>query len=207
MNDTNGQASEKHPGLEMRPVDRWLRYVTLSLMFIGTAPILLDMAQVKFLPSPAFTEASRFVAYFFAVSVATGSMFVFWFTSTPKRWLSQWTGKPPSDSKSFFSKLALPCLLAFYASMVVTNVYPMVRAALSGEEITLGYIIERVHIGHVKGCSDGAQLQSLRFLSDNVCGIPEPLRRQLEPGTRIELTGWGTEDGLFYNSIRIVEGN
>ena len=93
------------------------------------------------------------------------------------------------------------------AFVSVTNLYPMVRAALSGGEITLGYIIERVHIGHVKGCSDGAQLQSLRFLSDSVCGIPEPLRRQLEPGTRIELTGWGIEDGLFYNSIRIVEGN
>lgn len=207
MNDTNEQASEKLPGLEMRPVDWWLRYVTLSLICIGLAPILLDMAQVKFLPSPAFTEASKFVAYFFTVSVATGSMFVFWFTSTPKRCLSLGTGKPPSGSMFFIIKLFVPCLLTRIALVSVTNLYPMVRAALSGGEITLGYTIERVHIGHVKGCSDGAQLQSLRFLSDSVCGIPEPLRRQLEPGTRIELTGWGTEDGLFYNSIRIVEGN
>lgn len=191
----------------MRPVDQWLRYVSLSIIVIGSAPSLLHMSQVRFVPSPAFTEASTFVAYFFAVSVATGSMFVFWFTSTPKRWSSLRTGKPPSDLMLFFTKLFLPCLLTWFALMAVTNVYPMIRAALSGGEITLGFTIQRVHIGHVKGCPDGALLQSLPLVFDSVCGIPEPLRRQLEPGTRIELTGWGTEDGLFYNSIRIVEGN
>ncbi|WP_210388522.1 hypothetical protein [Mesorhizobium sp. 131-2-1] len=104
---------------------------------------------------------------------------------------------------SGFGVLVLPFVFGVFVRATLLTAYPLLLAALMGEDTQLEFSVDRIG-GSSFRCSNRVDLAGMPMMTGTLCGVPDDFRKTLHQGTRVMLTGRGTADGLFAATIDVV---
>lgn len=110
-----------------------------------------------------------------------------------------------SPGKALFSIVGGWILLAVLTEFFVFCTVPMLRSFLQGERTVLTYSVRQVSNGHSAECPNSFNVEGMRVLIGEICGMPRSETRDARAGSRIVIEGWGTKSGIFYDGVRINE--
>lgn len=199
------QASENKLGVKSTNFEKFLARIVMAICYLGALLFFVELfSWRKFLSSPEYYETHQGVSYVFSGIGALVSAYLFWFKSSFVEVLQSKSG---SGLFTLFIRTCFPLFVAIIAHQLPMTAYPMIHALVAGGKVTVIYTVENATIFSDRKCANRIQLRSLPFFNDSACSFPEEVRNQLLPGMQIELEGWGTENGLFYDRIKIPEGS
>ena len=169
--------------------------ILMTVWFLlGVVPVLSQMFGVSFLPSTEWI--SRTSTHGLIAGIAT-ALLAFWIA-----WNSEEKDDPDSYVKWFFGNVGALFFGFFIGQTAVVIAGPMIIALFAGHQIELPFTVLRADSIGSKWCRNSAELEDLMSPFDSICGVPDFVRRGLTPGTRIVVTGHGTELGLYVKRLR-----
>ncbi len=195
--DEQGQDNARR----ISPLGRATAILVMFFLLTGAAPFLFLTFGYPFLPSSQFYEACR---PFGLISALAIGVLCFWgfFSGAIE------SHKAKGADKRFAGNFVLSSGASFLMMSVTHTAFiflvPMIAAGVSGGPVTIRYLVKDADAHRVRGCPRPVQLEDMPWLLGSVCGVPDDLRHRLEAGMRVELIGWGSRYGLFYDRIRIA---
>lgn len=187
-------------GTTLHIMKKTFGWIIAAVAILGSAPLLLRITNVYFVPSENWLNAMSWPASIFGIVL--GILLAFFVVKTRD-------SNPKLQEASLvkvgfigFGTFLLMWMLGF---MFVAVSIPMAHAGLLGEETSLGYTVEEPYSSGSRGCRPATKLANMSFLVDELCGTPRELTEMLSEGGAVYAIGRGTALGVFYDSFSLFE--
>lgn len=176
--------------------------IFLFLLILGFLPLTSQGSGYNFLPSMDWVYDTRFALFFFSVFFVP---FLLWFLLIygPGNSISV-----PLRPLMFFIYLFFGCISA--TSFVVVSI-PMAMALTSDHEVQLLYTVESTDTvrptdsGRHTECIPRIEIRGMPFFFSDICRITFRNGQPPAPGTKIAVTGRGTDLGVFVRNIQFLK--
>ena len=175
------------------PLVRLIAIAFLISIPLGIMPILPVMLGYNFLPSYKWMSTA------YVLGLANGLFFAVAFL-----WVG-WRAKdrlPGGTLKKTVGIMAAPFFGYFMGKNVVLIAPPMILALVAGHHVDTSFTVARADAYGTSRCRSPVELRDLPFLFNRVCRVSGQFRKAVSQGTAVEVTGHGTELGLFVEDIR-----
>lgn len=165
-------------------------HLILGAVLFCLVPMLLGFFGLPFLPTANWIDRAK------GASVVCGIVLSAMFLMVAVvRHEGEWRGY--SDGKKAVAFFLLPIFgfgMGIYAILISV---PFTAAVLVGHEVEQVFTVEGVsHYGSRK-CRNGITVRNVPFPASTLCGFPAELKNSLGPGSRVRVSGRGTDFGLF----------
>lgn len=167
----------------------------LFFCILGVLPVLPVFIGVQFLPAPEWVESS------FWVSIISGiSLSILWV------WLIRKGRENCANSglrqKGLYLYLVSPALAFLFAILCVTATGPMFVALFIGDDTKIEFEVRDATASYSKHCRRPIEFAGFPSVLNRICGASEGFRGSLDPGSIVEVSGRGTQFGVFFENVR-----
>ncbi|QKK19509.1 hypothetical protein [Rhizobium indicum] len=169
--------------------------ILLAMLFLpAVLSIFVQISGFNFLPSNEWIAKAALPAL--AVGVVSAAL-PFWLILKSRREID--------GVRKGFGLLIAPIAGYFFGKHLVIIAVPMLFAFIAGHLVELSFTVVDAHERGSKKCRSPVQVEGVPMLFDEICRVPENIRRELGPGQRIAVSGRGTSRGVFVESLRRVD--
>ena len=158
--------------------------------------IILAIARVSntFLVAPSWASNIRTAS----VYVGLGFAFLAFYASIAMR-------HRQNRFHAFIRSILGPVLFFMMGRTMFIFIVPLLAAVFWGHQVEIRYTVSNPTRSGGRGCRSAIGLEELPFGQDTICIHDEALREGLLPGSHIAVTGYGTSEGIFFKTLRIVD--
>jgi len=176
-------------------------YLIAGVALVGSAPLLLRLANVNFIPSANWLSAVSWPANLFGIAfgIVCAVFILRTKDANPKL-------KDASSFKLTFMGLGVFLLMWMLSFLLVAVGTPLIYTAVVGSDASLSFEVKKPFDAGSRGCRPATKLANMTFLVDELCGTPRRLTDQLSKGDTIIAYGRGTQIGVFYDSFSFLPG-
>ncbi|WP_411196420.1 hypothetical protein [Rhizobium sp.] len=107
--------------------------------------------------------------------------------------------------KRGFGLLFAPVAGFLLGKHLVVIAVPMLFAVIAGHQVELSFTVVDAHKWGDSKCRTPVQVEGVPMLFDEICRVPDDIRRELGPLHRIAVSGRGTSRGVFVESLRRID--
>ncbi|MGR9244355.1 hypothetical protein [Rhizobium leguminosarum] len=161
------------------------------LLLPGVLAIFVQIPGCNFLPSNEWISKAALPTL--AVSVVSAAL---------SFWLILKSSREIVGLRKGFGLIIAPIAGYFFGKHLVIIAVPMLFAFIAGQRVELSFTVVDAHEWGSKKCRSPVQVEGVPMLFDEICRVPENIRRELGPGQRIAVSGRGTSRGVFVESLR-----
>jgi hypothetical protein len=113
--------------------------------------------------------------------------------------------QPPSRMKAIWISILVVGLYALFVPGTIRGALPAYASYVwdAPQVVTLTVKDPRLSSSGRYSCDGGVEVVGQLFFS-RICGVPEDLRSQMQPGSKIEVTGPGHALGLRVETVQIL---
>jgi len=169
----------------------WWAVINIVIMLIGCSFIFVKIFGYQYIPTKEWMALSSGAAT--AVGIET-AVFGVWATKKNVK-------DPPRFAQAVkvvfvFAFVILSCL--FLGRAFVFSGAPLIVAAIAGGDVEAQYVVKDASSWGDGKCRNPVYLEDMKGIFwDRLCFFPQDLRVELDPGSKIAVTGKGTFAGLF----------
>ncbi|NEJ03250.1 hypothetical protein [Rhizobium ruizarguesonis] len=169
--------------------------ILLTMLFLPTVPaIFVQISGFNFLPSNEWICKAALPAL--AVGVVSAAL---------PFWLILRSRHDTDGVKKGFGLLIAPVAGYFLGKHLVVIAVPMLFAVIAGHQVELSFTVVDAHEWGDSKCRTPVQVEGVPMLFDEICRVPDDIRRELGPLHRIAVSGRGTSWGVFVESLRRID--
>jgi hypothetical protein len=175
----------------------FLAYATLGVFFLGCLPLLAYIFRHPFLPSAEWILVIGLYGQIAGILMAGLMLFL--------------VGSSVSNigTGGIVKKIAFvffaPLMGYALGSCAITLACPLIFALINGGHVEISFIVKRADGMSIKFCTSPVEVEGLPFLFDKICSVSSDVRRNLQAGSHIVVTGRGNSYGVFAEGLRKVD--
>lgn len=177
-------------------LQKLLAVLTIGLFVVGVAPVFLELAGWRFVPSLEWIERMGEAAVAWGLVLG---LLVAWFCFATRESNPKMKGKGPHALLFLCAGFAVFFWLCAYNAILLG--WPMARALVSGEEVRLEFAVRRDPGYSDRKCRRKIDLDGLPWTSDRLCFVPAEVFDAAKRGDRLAVIGHGTSDGVFFDDV------
>ncbi|WP_064681681.1 hypothetical protein [Rhizobium bangladeshense] len=169
--------------------------ILLAMLFLPTVvAIFVQRSGFNFLPSNEWISKTALPAL--AVGVVSAAL-PFWIILKSRH--------QTDGVKRGFGLLFAPVAGFLLGKHLVVIAVPMLFAVIAGHQVELSFTVVDAHEWGDSKCRTPVQVEGVPMLFDEICRVPDDIRRELGPLHRIAVSGRGTSRGVFVESLRRID--
>ncbi len=107
--------------------------------------------------------------------------------------------------KKGFGLIIAPAAGYFLGKDLVVVALPLLFALIAGHQVELSFTVVDADDRGGSRCRTPVQVEGVPMIFDEICRVPDDVRRELGPGRRIAVAGRGTSLGVFAESLRVID--
>lgn len=173
-------------------VGKWAKALVAFWVLLGMFPVFSRMIGYSFLPSVKWMALSELPALVAGLVSAGLFLWVYVVDQQP------FTG---GELKKVLTCFGAPIFGYLGGSNAVVVAIPMVLALVAGRQVELPYTVERTDRINSK-CRSSLELKGLPIVFNEICGVSDEFRQRVARGSRVIVSGRGTDFGVFANGLR-----
>jgi hypothetical protein len=193
---------EEKPKTPVSGIRRSLVWLFLTVLLASALPVFAAKFGYHFLPSVNWVKVTFPYAILIALASSAATLAgLTWSLNNNVR--PQNKAKELTPVKTVMLVIFGPILFGCMAYDLLPVCVPMIYSLVFGRDVELHYTVAKADGSSSRRCRRKIELVGLPFMFDEICGVTDEFRVKLRPGSKVVVTGYGTDYGLFPDNIEI----